>query len=404
MTSFHVVRVGHPYTVRTYSFEGTGKIHGIERSFRMVTDAAIAEENPEDAPLAATLALGEGRIDLRHCGDSFWRPLLAPGTLEPLGFDAFQELALGDTPWRDNPFQWAFDRYHNDGNYDPKPLLDGVKTFQDWEYRKHDSITSREHGEKAQKTVADLLVVGGIVYRKCPEPVLVLKSDGAKPIRLTWHLPHLESDDDIHGPTVIVPREDRPHGRSPGGRKTGPRFVQLSDWRVFPLTYAAEAVAVAGEVARHTKREVAADLGIVEIVRPEFFKVSLKPSVVQDLVKESRHNIEGAVTKMSRSAVMEWLDARDAFYRNDFDGVIERYCRILDMPDDAAKLRWSKFDVVGAHRYHSYGKVADCEADLAGLVRYAVLDRRRPRLSNEDVAALEDIALDEDEGLAGPRL
>lgn len=423
MSEIHVVTVGHTYEQHVYPREGGGKISGYRRSFRTRSDVAVTEVHPQDAPVAISLRLGSSPFDVRFFDGAFYRPLIFPTALAAVTFEEFNELALGDTPWRDNPFAGHFDRQCLDDNRPHPAFLEKVHEFADFEYRKVDPSSIDESRGVAQVAASHLIVVDGVVHRRCPQPELVLKSGirsgGPKQAyRLTWRIgpedgpargiasrrAHVvEGDDDVYGPTTIDRATSQPHmGRGYGYHRPdakdkvprGERHDFAVTWRRFAIDDMDSAVAVAEAMAAFsggTLEPTRPDL--VDIVRPDLLAPGPRAPDTARVAKVGFREVNGSVREMSRDSVMDWLAARDAQATGDVEATLAAIAAILDRPADAATLRWAETRLVQStdHYYHSRedADARDPESALGGLVRYVVVERHRQQeLSADDLSAL----------------
>lgn len=398
MTDVRFVRIGHPYVAKVFPHDGEGKILGNVETFRMTTDVAIREGDSGDYPVAVSLSLGDGRIEVRHGDGSFWRPLLAPGTLTPLSFAAFEDLADGSSPWRDSPFLPRFVERFKDGNKDPKPLIDGLHEFHRRYYRKIEDDGSAAAARIAQAAASDLLVIDGVVHLRCPEPTLMLKTTKRKGgFKLTWRLPRLEGDDDVHGATsfsVTNNHGNYRYGRGAVERPSGPRINFRYPWRLFPIACLPEAIEIAGETARRFGRDMAYDEGMVQVHRADLLTSEIPELSDETSASAVLGHLKGIVTDLSKAAAIEWLEARERLSEGNSRAALDHLRAILDMPEDSARLGWDK-----AHILYNYGSPGtDPEAPFGILVRHAVLGRTRD-LDARDEAALADLGLG-----AGPLL
>lgn len=436
MSEIHVVTVGHPYEIQVFPHEGNGKISGFTKSFRTYSEVALTEAHPEDAPVAISLAFGSTRFDVRHFAGSFYRPLLSPTHLARMDLDEFTQLALGDKPWRDNPFLGAFSRQHADSNHERKAFLKDVEEFAGFHYRKVAESKLTEARGNVQVAAADLLLVDGVMYRTCPEPTLVLKSGipghGAKGgYRVTWRIDGIngqrgnssdvsclpvEGDDDVYGPTTIDREPKQPHGyshRRPtyGVPKTddelrGDRHKFGAAWRRFAITDLESAETVAKAVASFSGSPfIPTQSELVYVDRPDTLSPGPRAPSIGQVAKLGFNEVNGAVRDMSRDSVLDWLDARDSVVAQP-ELALEYVAKILARPADAAKLRWQETKLTKDSYSHSFSyqdaDSKDSEAALGSLVRYVEVERHRPQLAADDLAALVDLAQEEEEASYKP--
>lgn len=139
-------------------------------------------------PAVARLDAADGRpIHVRKGGDAWFRPVLAPGTWQPVGVGEFMDAAANGYAWADNPFE-------------PPAGRDVVKVaVGDYAVRRDGASTACDAAlGEALDRAGQVVVIDGVVHRLTGEPRLHVRRewrglarDGAAhvDVSLAWHLP-----------------------------------------------------------------------------------------------------------------------------------------------------------------------------------------------------------------------
>ena len=134
---------------------------------------AVAAVDPSDAPVACRLRTAAGNdLNLRVYAGEWFRPVLAPGSWEPLDLAGFAEAAKGGSPWVDSPFVpgdvlGRASASVLDCALDVRVSTPARRTVVEATA----DLAARRHGR--------FLAVDGVVYRKAGAPALSVTCDGA---------------------------------------------------------------------------------------------------------------------------------------------------------------------------------------------------------------------------------
>ena len=201
---------------------------------RVVARFPVQAVDLRDAPVAARLRTpAGGLLDIRAFDGGFLRPVLSPGSWEPLSYGMFEAAVGQGRPWRDNPYVPAVPRglpcMHLQDFAGREPPR------RDWSPNR--LSLEREAQRRAAWRAGLLFVMDDHVWRSCPEPFLTLgrHGDGGQGTwRLSWDIGNLRSTDDQstwayphREPTLA--RSDPPGATRGAGRRKGAWGFRLGD-------------------------------------------------------------------------------------------------------------------------------------------------------------------------------
>ncbi len=129
--------------------------------------AVVREVDPADAPLACRLARPGGHLDVRSYAGGLVRPVLSPGSWEPMGMAGFAAAAAEGPAWVDNPFA----ERPADG-----AVAIGLRDYAMAGPPAGASARAKDAAmaEAALLRAGPLYLIGGVVHRTAPAPVLGL--------------------------------------------------------------------------------------------------------------------------------------------------------------------------------------------------------------------------------------
>ena len=129
------------------------------------------------APVVARLATPTGgRLELRCLDGVLYRPVLSPGSWDPIGIDAFAAAAEDGVPWRDNPFA---PRHRSPFG----PVQGAAETWRtEGDAMTRDDVARRSEALATCLGLAGgLAVIDGVVHRETEPPRLVVALRTAAP-------------------------------------------------------------------------------------------------------------------------------------------------------------------------------------------------------------------------------
>ncbi len=242
--------------------------------------ASLRTVDALDAPVVARLRVDlsdDRHVDLRLSDGAWYRPVLAPGSWEPVGLAAFASAAASGTAWADNPFVPK----------DPASrLFLGLPEYAEaGEPRDEAERAARDDAiARAMARCGDLIVVDDVVHRRTEPPRLYLQVgvDPRRPSEVTgfahvaWRL----------GDDLAMSDEQAVLGRRVGGHRPldalGRRgYVEapmgdLEAFAAFARDWLATAgdLSVAGSKGRRDRGSrpgwsTLVEEDVVEVVRPD---------------------------------------------------------------------------------------------------------------------------------------
>ncbi len=130
----------------------------------------LGEVASEAAPVVCSLPAPGGTLSVRRHGTSWLRPVLSPGSWDPVDVATFSRAAASGEAWVDSPFLPATPR--------------GRPALAMWDHAEHRTPTFPENAriDVARDAVlvraGRLVVVDGVVHRGCGEPMVDLRVRG----------------------------------------------------------------------------------------------------------------------------------------------------------------------------------------------------------------------------------
>ncbi len=178
--------------------------------WRRGTGEAVMERiGGDEAPVVMALRRRRGWIDVRWRDGTWLRPVLAPGSWEPMSEADFAASVAVAPAWTDNPFApWprrsipAFDLFDLCGPADPTSRR---------------SVSEEDAALGATVAAGPLTSVDGIFHVSCEAPAATVAVDGSGWVRPGWRLgPALTDRSHVGLPARLVYREEThwpgPHG------------------------------------------------------------------------------------------------------------------------------------------------------------------------------------------------
>lgn len=396
MADTALVTVAAIYRQKVFPRRGTGAIQGIDISLRGEFDLALKDVPESLAHPVATLPLEHGgSIVLREHEGRFLRPVLAPGSLEPMDAEGFRSALAGYESLRDDPF--AQPDYTRDRNTPPRSVGERVSNTDPDDCRKVGENNSEEVRDELLRRSADVILVEGVPHVACPEPRLLLKSIVSPEGRLgrlvlTWSLPGLDGDDHPElGPSSMEPlqhHELQHKGPAPRPRKRLD-YGGKARWRWLSLGEGLAAEAFGRRLATLMSQPFDAPRAHVTIHDPRPFS----PMAPPDPTASAKAAIESVGSKLSqqpRDRIEAWLDARDSAAAGDPEAalaILADTCGILDPEVEKVKaISWPsgldhlpqfeagayllRYAMVEANAVPTPEERAIDDADLAALSRF----------------------------------
>ncbi len=232
--------------------------------------AVIEPVDASDAPVVARLRTLDGHaVEVRRMGDTFLRPVLAPGSWEALDLDGFRRASREGEAWADDPFRVPCGRDGADVMAHDDLVTPGAAKGRSG------ATLDGEAASRARGHAGRLFAVGGVVHRECPEPTLskVLLTVGRyghmveRQATLGWRIGDqvdLASSQDHMRPSPHKPMWV-PTRTSEGYVQPGWCELPAGEWETAAEVFRE----VAGTVGDDPVVWVVPDASLVDVVRPD---------------------------------------------------------------------------------------------------------------------------------------